>query len=189
MTDSLSDNVTYCSVLDSWKMHHLIVCYDFFCVWIDCFSLSFGLVHTFIVELMKTLERVFLEKEPTHLVCYLLSDCYLGVSTYLAPLHPLWIWPILHTKNFTTVVPLSQWCFVLTWLTLKKYTLLCLFHWPTVYLCLPKVSGDIMIRNCQTVEPSRWNKKLYQNYEGLNMLGRRWGGCFGQALLQTLGPI
>ena len=107
-------------------------------------------------------------KGPTPLVCYLLSDCYLGVSTYLAPLHPLWIWPILHTKNFTTVVPLSQWCFVLTWLTLKKYTLLCLFHWPTVYLCLPKVSGDIIIRNCRTVEPSRWNKKLYQKY-GLNM--------------------
>ena len=55
------------------KMHHLIVCYDFFCVWIDCFSLSFGLVHTFIVELMKTLERVFLEKG-RHLlfvICYL----------------------------------------------------------------------------------------------------------------------
>ena len=143
-----------------------------FCVWIDCFSLSLGLVHTFIVELMKTLERVFLEKEPTHLVCYLLSDCYLGVSIWHHFTHietlKLWIWPISHTKNFTTVVPLSQWCFVLTWLTLKKYTLLCLFHWPTVYLCLPKVSGDIIIRNCRTVEPSRWNKKLYQKY-GLNM--------------------
>ena len=172
-------------------MHHLIVCYDFLCVdWLFLFII--GISSYLYCWIDEDVGESISRKGPTPLVCYLLSDCYLGVSIWHHFTHietsKLWIWPISHTKNFTTVVPLSQWCFVLTWLTLKKYTLLCLFHWPTVYLCLPKVSGDIIIRNCRTVEPSRWNKKLYQNY-GLNMLGRRWGGCFGQALLQTLAPI
>ena len=54
-------------------LQHLIVYYDFCCERIDCFSLLWELVHTFIVELMKTLGRVFLEKG-RHLlfvICYL----------------------------------------------------------------------------------------------------------------------
>ena len=134
-------------------------------------------------------------KGPAPLVCYLLSDCYLWVSfllrfTYIET--SKWIWIICHTKNFTTVVPLSLFCGILCWhdwpwknIHCCVYRCLPLLHRPTVYLCLKKVSGNITIRNLRTV---KWPKKLYQNY-GLNMLGRRWGGCFGQALLQTLGPI
>ena len=96
------------------------------------------------------------------LVCYLISDCYLGVSIWLHFTHieTLKLW-ICHTKNFTTVVPLSLFCGILCWhdwpwknIHCCVYRCLPLLHRPTVYLCLTKVSGDITIRNCRTSEPS-----------------------------------
>ena len=132
-------------------------------MWIDCFSLLWGLVHTFVVEGWSRWRQFFLEGGWSLLfvICYLTVILeYLSGST--SPILRLWncgyglyVTPRTSPQQFLFHYGILCW-HDWPWKNIHccVYRCLPLLHRPTVYLRLTKVSGDITIRNCRTAEPS-----------------------------------